>query len=427
MKYLLEKVVYLLSNQKFDLKSMDDEIFLIDIYFLMNNPLHNNAYWYDYFGGLDKILDERKITYAYLPNFVSNKSIYKFYNILKLVKNSQLPVLTEYQLLSFKEFLKLLQFIVTYPIHVLKLVYSLRNDSKNNRDLKYQLLNTLDQVTFQNFSYFLIGKKLSSISCKYLRMISKYENQVTDKNIYKGLRSSNTKVFIYGCQLFIYPFSLLNIHADPNEILQGIVPDKVLVNGNYYLYNNNRINCVIGPSFRYKYIFNYNMKYNKKDNLAIILPYIDYECRNILQIVRDIDYQNGEIIIKFHPTMKIKDYKNLIPRNVKISNKTVSELFQNTNIMISNESGSLVEAVSLCIPAIVVKNKNRYSHNPLSAIGKGIIWDSAECVDDVNKLINKFQYSLNNEKEGLAKYANKYKEMFFCEPTEKKIIDAFDL
>jgi len=74
-----------------------------------------------------------------------------------------------------------------------------------------------------------------------------------------------------------------------------------------------------------------------------------------------------------------------------------------------------------------VKNKNRYSHNPLSDIGKGIIWDSAECAADVNKLINKFQYSLNNEKENLAKYANKYKEMFFCEPTEKKIIDAFDL
>ena len=95
--------------------------------------------------------------------------------------------------------------------------------------------------------------------------------------------------------------------------------------------------------------------------------------------------------------------------------------------MISNGSGSLVEAVSLCIPAIVMKNKNRYLHNPLSVIGKGIIWDSAECAADVNKLINKFQYSLNNEKEDLAKYANKYKEMFFCEPTEKKIIDAFDL
>ena len=123
----------------------------------------------------------------------------------------------------------------------------------------------------------------------------------------------------------------------------------------------------------------------------------------------------------------IKDYKNLIPRNVKISNKTVSELFQNTKIMISNESGSLLEAVSLCIPAIVVKNKNRYLHNPLSAIGKGIIWDSAECAADVNKLINKFQHSLNNEKEDLTKYANKYKDMFFCEPTEKKIVDAFDL
>jgi hypothetical protein len=424
---LLEKVVYLLSNQKFDLKSLDDEIILIDVYFLMNKPHHNNAYFYDYFDGLDKILDERKINYVYLPIFVHNKSIYKFYNILKLVKNNKLPILTEYQLLSLVEYLKLLQFIMNYPMHVLKLVYGLRNNSKKNQYLKYHLLYTLDQVTFQNFVFFLKGKKLSSISWKHIRMISKYENQVIDKNIYKGLRSSKTKVSIYGCQLFIYPFSLLNIHADPNEIPHGVVPDKVLVNGNYYLYENSRINSVVGPSFRYKYIFQNDSDFNLKENLIILLPYIDYECRNILQIVRDIDYQNGEIIIKFHPTMKMKDYKNLIPKNVKISNKTVSELFQNTNIIISNESGSLVEAVSLCIPAIVIKNKNRYLHNPLSAIGKGIIWDSAECAADVNKLINKFQHSLNNEKEDLAKYANKYKDMFFCEPTEKKIIDAFDL
>ena len=258
-------------------------------------------------------------------------------------------------------------------------------------------------------------------------MISKYENQVLDKNLYKGLRSGKAKVFIYGCQLFVYPFSLLNINVDENEIYHGIAPDKVLVNGNYYLYENNRINSVIGPSFRYKYIFNYNMEYNKKENLVILLPHIDYECINILKIVRDIDYQKGRIFIKFHPSMEIKDYKNLIPRNMKVSNKTVSELFQNTKIMISSESGSLVEAVSLCIPAIVVKNENRYLHNPLSVIGKGIIWDSAECAADVNKLINKFQHSLNNEKEDLAKYANKYKDMFFCEPTEKKIVDAFDL
>ena len=239
---MFQNVVYLLSNQKFDLKSLDDEIILIDVYFLMNKPLHNNAYWYDYFDGLGKILDERKINYVYLPIFVSNKSIYKFYNILKLVKNNKLPILTEYQLLSLVEYLKLLQFIMTYPMHVLKLVYGLKNDSKKNRYLKYQLLNTLDQVTFHSFSYFLKGKKLSSISCKHIKMISKYENQVSDKNLYKGLRNGNTNVFIYGCQLFVYPFSLLNINADENEINHGVVPDKVLVNGNYYLYNNNRIN-----------------------------------------------------------------------------------------------------------------------------------------------------------------------------------------
>ena len=69
---------------------------------------------------------------------------------------------------------------------------------------------------------------------------------------------------------------------------------------------------------------------NLKENLIILLPYIDYECRNILQIVRDIDYQNGEIIIKFHPTMRIKDYNNYIQVNpISTSTKRDSDLLNN--------------------------------------------------------------------------------------------------
>ena len=44
-----------------------------------------------------------------------------------------------------------------------------------------------------------------------------------------------------------------------------------------------------------------------------------------------------------------------------------------------------------------------------------------------NKLIEKFNYYINHEKDRILNYAKIYKDMFFCEPTEKKIIDSFEL
>ena len=425
-QYLNQKLVYLLSKQKFDLKNVNDEIIIIDVIFLMNSSIKNNEYFYDYFNGLNKILDKRKINYAFLPMFFSNVSLYKFYKILKTIKNIRLPVLTEFQLLSFTQLFELFYFIITYPIHVLKFIHRL-NNNKMNLFLKYELLKCLDQVTFPSFTHYLKGKNLSSISCNRIKVLSKYENQTSDKNYYKGLRSGKTDVFIYGCQLFIYPFSLLNLNIDINEISHGIVPDKIIVNGDYYLYEDKRINLIVGPSFRHKYIFNNCYDNYSKNNLLILLPYMQAESLSILQIVDDINYTNGDIIIKFHPTSNKHEYDQLKFNNAKISNESVSKLLKSTKIVISNESGTLVEAVSCGIPAIVISNTGKYLHNPLPELGRGIMWDIAVCAGDVNKLITKFQYFLINDNAKLLKYSEKYKEMFFCNPTEDKIIETFDL
>ncbi len=425
-QYLNQKLVYSFSQQKFDLKSVKDEIIIIDVIFLMNAPIENNEFYYDYFNGLNKILDNKKINYAFLPMFFSNVSLYKFYKILKEIKKIRLPVLTEFQLLSFSQLFELLYFIITYPIYLLKFTNRL-NNNKMNLFLKYELIKCLDQVTFHSFTHYLKGKNLSSISCNRIKVFSKYENQTSDKNYYKGLRSGKTDVIIYGCQLFIRPFSLLNLYADINEISHGIVPDKIIVNGAYYLYKDKRINLIVGPSLRHKYIFRNCYENYSKNNLLIPLPYMKSESSFILKIVDDIHYSAGDIIIKFHPTSSKREYQKFKFNNAFISNEAVSKLLKNTMIVISNESGALVEAVSCGIPAIVINNKNKYLHNPLPELGRGIIWDIAGCADDVNKLIIKFQHSLLNENDKLLKYSKKYKEMFFTNPTEDKIIETFDL
>ena len=42
----------------------------------------------------------------------------------------------------------------------------------------------------------------------------------------------------------------------------------------------------------------------------------------------------------------------------------IYDLFKFTKIVFGGESGSLIEAVSLAIPAIIVENPRRFTHNP---------------------------------------------------------------
>ena len=59
--------------------------------------------------------------------------------------------------------------------------------------------------------------------------------------------------------------------------------------------------------------------------------------------------------------------------------------------------------------------------------GKGVIWGSASTGAEIRDWIEKFHNFLLTEPEKIRYIACKYKEMFFCEPTEESIVKAFDL
>jgi len=426
-EYVKRKLTWLKSGQNFFLNKETEKLVLIDTFILCNRINDKKTFIDSYFDELIVVLNKLKKSYAYLPVFINSNSLDKFNNILEIIKKERVNVLTEYQLLSFIDYFHILIFILVYPFHVIKLAYSIPLSSYISKVFRSEILSTLTQVTFFSYARYLQGKRIASLSCKEIKLISWYENQVIDKNLYKGLRYNQSKVKIFGCQLFIWPDSILNIICDSCEIEHGIVPDKVLVNGNYYLYKDKRINNDVGPSFRYKRIFDYKINFNERNDLLVVLPYYHYEIINILKIIKNTVYKYGKIIIKFHPTTDVDRFKHIIPINAKVSENDIYDLFHKSKIILSVGSGTLIEGVSVAIPAIVLSNSKKYSHNPLPVIGKTIVWDYANNELDVQRLIEKFNYKLDYEKDKLLKYATIYKEMFFCEPTEKKIIDAFEL
>ena len=197
-------------RQRFQIKTDTRELVIIDTFFLADRILKDGKFKELYFEGLCQVLNKRNIVYAYLPVFINCGTRLQFQDTLRLLMKNQVPVLTEYQLLSATDFLRIIGFIISYPFYVLRLAYAMKEDSNISRVIKKELLNTIGHITLHSFSRYLQGKRIASLTYNNIKLISWYENQVIDKNLYKGLRYSQSKVKIFGCQLFIWPDSILN-------------------------------------------------------------------------------------------------------------------------------------------------------------------------------------------------------------------------
>ena len=60
--------------------------------------------------------------------------------------------------------------------------------------------------------------------------------------------------------------------------------------------------------------------------------------------------------IKFYPWTIIERYKNAISTKLTVVQDDLYELLKHTRIVIGTETGALIEAASLGIPAIVIEN-----------------------------------------------------------------------
>lgn len=430
MLYLIQFVLFKFAKYKNDIVSDRKQIVIIDTYFIIDEILNSGFHTEIYFPQLERVLKDRRKQFAYLPVFYGTKNPFKLYKVLKIIKSQQVPAITEYQLYSLSDILSLLIFIIVYPFHVMSFLLRIEKISSNKIKLiRNEIIETLDHVVFNGYSRYLQGRAISKLPFHKIKCISWYENQIIDKNLYKGLRRKDDKVTIYGAQLFLWPEAILNIHPDESEKAFGIVPDKIIVNGQYYIPLKTKLNYLVGPSLRYRHIFEEQPRKPKKYAILVLLPYLENEINNIINILKTTDdkLMLDNLFIKFHPATNKKQFAKLLPSSAKVVDWELKKIFESTKIVIGNSSGALVEAVSKSIPVIVIKNQNTLNFNYLAEMGKGIIWDYVHDRKELKQLLKFFRNNvISNEKE-IREIAEWYKKNLFSEPTTNNIIKAFDL
>jgi hypothetical protein len=423
--HLIKKLIHFLSRQKYTLAREPGQLTVIDIKFLTESISRQKCFKDNYFTKLADILAEKQKPFLYFPKFYERVDLVSLYRSMRVIRKSKAPVLTEYQLLRLPDYLYLVLFVVLYPLKLFRFIKTLGNEYEDDL-LRFVLWDTLDTTVIRGYLRLLCGRRLSHFPIKKIKCISWFENQSIDKCFYRGLRNEPGKATIFGAQLFIWPDTLLNMHVDEQEKKFDIIPDKILVNGEYYLSGIDSPQFEVGPSMRYKNIFQVKGNPLEAKNILILMPYFEQDLIYLLGLIEGL-FLDASVLIKFHPATDVRKYRAQLRKNIKVVDSDLYDLLKEAKIVIGSSTGALVEAVSLGIPVICIDNKSILTHSYLPFFGEGILWERAEEGSEIIGLVHKLSSSLKHNSRQIQSVSEKFKSMFFCEPTEKQIIDSFEL
>jgi len=423
------------SNLKHKLQKINpaEDLIVIDTYTMIDKNFPNNRFNDPFFGDLYGALKKRNKQYVILSILFGAKpyNFKKWQHTYNILSNDERTFITEYDLLSLGDYIRILWFIIAYPLITLKLLKVNINELYDDV-FKEEVVDTLDRVQFFNYIRYLVGRRLKRLSNKKIKLISWYENQVMNKLLYRGLRDSNADCYIYGCQFFIQFSFWLHIYPLAAEKTHKVTPDEILVAGKYYLNESATFNYKLGVAPRYNYLI--PLKYSaddlkERENISVFLTIHIEDSKNIIKTVLDSGIDKGNTVyIKFHPNHVVENPGYIFPETWIFTTERLDNLCKESKIIISAGSGgTILEAASMGCSVIAIGNKNALTFNSMPDLGKGEIWDVAFDADELIDAYKRLSAFRDENIERIAELSEKYKEMFFNEATEEKFIEIFDL
>jgi len=421
--FLIHYVIFKIFSKKSKV-NFEQEKFVIDIFFLVDNIIKEGSYSDNYFSGLYEILKNNNKEYFFLPRLYGlGKNPYKFYKLLRILnKDESNKYLLQYELLGFVDILKIISFVFNYPIKQFELLQ--QGDSYLDKLFNYELFNCLPNTSFEAYVRYLVGKAIASKLSSGSKVISWQEFQNLEKTFYKAIRESNSNITIYGCEFLIKFEFYLSMHITDMDVDLLITPHKTLLNGKHNYSTCDKHNFKKGVSFRYKDIFRFTDDYNSDINFLALLSHNVVDSQNLLKTLGHID----RLKIKLHPASDENHFDHYVKNNWSYIYSDLYELFKKYKIVfVSPMSGTALEAVACGVSVVIIASSDRLSVNPLLDLGHGEIWDTAFDKNELQVKMNTLlEFRMNNPKE-IKSISKWYKDNFFIEPTEKNVLKAFDL
>ncbi|MCW7472041.1 hypothetical protein CH354_16045 [Leptospira levettii] len=423
-KFAINKLIFFLSSVKISINA--DKLVIIDTYAIVDNLVKGTKLASDYFPNLVETLKVRGLDYVIIPRFYGSNNPFSFWKVIKILKEYEGRVVTEFQLLSSLDLLKLFFYITVYPFLMLNLLRKVRlSEEALDSKLVYYFWSDLNGSNFFGTVRYLFGLKLAKIIPPNSKVIQWYEGQPYEKCLNRAFRYSKLEVKIYGTQFFIFPPELLNSFIDSNEFREHL-PDIILVNGTHYLDKNTEMR--VGPSMRYSRLFKTEILESKSEKILILLSYFHESNIFILKLLQQLGAYSEEIFsIKMHPSTNISEIKEFLPKNYQIVYDNIYDLFSNHGLVLGVSTGAQVEAIACGLPVIVISENGKSSYSYLPDFCKGVLWEDAYDLDSFESAKNKLFNVVRDKQEQRLNMIRRVRNEMFTEPTNERIVEAFEL
>jgi hypothetical protein len=420
--FLIELIIFKVFGKKSKL-NWNQNIFIIDIYFIVNNIVQKNEFKDNYFGSLYRIFKKYNKNYIFLPRlYKDSKNPFSLIKLLKITnKNSVNRFLYEYELLSAKDVFKTFVYVLKYPFMQFELLQN--NGHDLDKSFNYELFNVLPLTSFSVFIRYLIGKKIAEKASENTKVISWQEFQSIEKSFNRAIKESGKDIKIYGCEFLVGYESYISMQIEDLDVDLNITPHQTLLNGKSNYSKSKKQIFRQGVSLRYEGLFKFKNKIKKSVKPLVLLGYDINESLNILKRVGFLD----DLYIKMHPTLNKEQFDNYRKTNWNYVYGDLYQVMEDVDIVFTSPfSGTSLEAVAAGVSTVIIASERSLTC-PLTKYGKGEIWDVAFNMNDVQKRYNDLlEFKKHNPKK-IRELAFWYKENFFIEPTEDNIIKAFEL
>jgi len=416
VSYLIAFVIYKLYYNK---KRASDIKIIIDVFGLVDNINKNGEFNENYLTGIYKLFEKSNTNYAILlrPYKVA-KNPFKLRHFFKIINQDKRNFIFEYELFKLSDFFTLFSLILLYPFKTLRLLQ--KESNENDKIFNQSLLADIKYFSFDSLTRYVLGKHLAKID-SIEKIFSWSEFQVIERSFNYAIRKNSQKIELNALQLFLNYKVYFNSYIDDLDHDMLSAPHEVFVNGKYYIQDRKKIKYSIGVSLRYKDIFRFKRQENEK-KILLLGSYIETDTKYMLDSIKGFD----DVIFKNHPAVDINRLGEL-SKNIIVSNDNIYKLFESAKFVIGAASGTAVEAVTCGISTIIIASQDNLTANPLVEHGKGKIWDIAFQKEELKDTMNALLEFRKNNRHEIKNISTWYKDNFFVEPTEERIMKVFKL
>ena len=276
--------------------------------------------------------------------------------------------------------------------------------------------------------------RLKEAGLSFRLIIDWFENQSIDKGANAGFHKFYPEVPLVGYMSGFSKYYMCMAHPTSEEYRAGVLPQVVAVCGQGFTSSIKafcpQIKVITAPAFRHAWVWNADSQQSDPQYTTVLvaLSLLYEECVNSLKACIDALRHDLPSRVRFwlkpHPCSIplekiLKKAGVTLPPEFKIISGDFPGWMEKADIIVGNESSTVLEALARGIPAIVIGHRSRVTMQTIpDAVPLGL-WQLCFTPREVAEAIKYFINRDNKDLEKHKKIGNSVREQYFLPVSEK--------